>query len=244
MRDQLLNAAIACAIAGFALMPSEAIAGNARGAARGVATSEVPGDGNGFVRRGNGNGRGIGPGALRGGSATRPTREGGICPGVKVYGPLGQAGQSHTAHADFVEIEPDGNEPVVDGAWAGMTYFWIASQFAYVLNAHAVPAESDWTLVLEAEDGSAICLGEGRANRGGQLHLQDSIELEGNLPPELDPFVAATADDPGLLLLVPTESVDCATGEVAADVARRVVSDEPIRYVDADELVCPAPPIR
>ena len=244
MRANSLGIAIAavCAVAGLFGTVSSASAGNARGAARGVSEATVPGNGNGLVR--GGNGRGTAQLPQRGGGATRPTREGGICPGVKVYGPLGQAGQSHTAHADFLEIDVASNEPVVDGAWAGMTYFWIASQFAYVLNAHAVPEESDWTLVLEAEDGSAICLGAGRANRGGQLHLQDSIELDGNLPPELDPFVAATADDPGLLLLVPTESVDCAAGTVAADVARVVVSDEPIRYVDADELVCPAPPIR
>lgn len=244
MRGQLLSAAIACVSAGFFCTASDVNAGNARSAARGVAATDVPADGNGFVRGNNGNRRGTTPGMQRGGGATRPTREGGICSGVKVYGPLGQAGQSHTAHAEFLEIDAASNEPVVDGAWAGMTYFWIASQFAYVLNAHAVPEASDWTLVLEAEDGSAICLGAGRANRGGQLHLQDSIELDGNLPPALDPFVAATADDPGLLLLVPTESVDCAAGTVAADVARVVVSDEPIRYVDADELVCPAPPIR
>lgn len=240
MRKQLLNAAIATAFAASACIATDAAAGNARGAARNVAAADVPGNGDGFVRRSNGNGRGTVPGVQRGGGATRPTREG-ICPGVKVYGPLGQAGQSHTAHADFAEIDVVSSAPVVDGAWAGMSYFWIGSEFSYVLNGHQVPAESAWTLLIEAEDGSAICLGAGRANRGGQLHLHDSIELDSHLPPELDPFVDATAEDPGLLLLVPSESVDCESGEVAADVASLVVSDEPIRYVDSNVLVCPTP---
>jgi hypothetical protein len=242
MRTQLLSAAIAgaCAFAGVLCTASEATAGNARGAARDVAAADAPGNGNGFVRGNNGNGRGIGPGVQRGGGATRPTREG-VCPGVKVYGPLGQSGQSHTAHADFAEVDVVSNETVVEGAWAGMSYFWIGSEFSYVLNVHQVPAESGWTLFIEAGDGSAICLGAGSANRGGQLHLHDSIELDGNLPPDLDPFVSATAEDPGLLLLAPSESVDCETGELAADVEALIVSDEPIRYVDSDVLVCPTP---
>ena len=120
MRSQLLSAAIACACAAVLCIAPEASAGNARGAARGVAATDPPGNGDGFVRRSNGNGRGTVPGVQRGGGATRPTREG-ICPGVKVYGPLGQAGQSYTAHADFAEIDVVSSVPVVDGAWAGMS---------------------------------------------------------------------------------------------------------------------------
>lgn len=172
-----------------------------------------------------------------------------------LFGPLGQSGRSHVAHLEFVEIDPVAppeepdpeapptaieGDPVDGGAWARMTYFWIGSEFAYVLNAHQVPAGSSHTLVHQAEDGSAICLGEGTANGGGQLHILDRVDPESHLPPELDPFVEATNDDPGLLHLVPSDAVDCETGELDAALESALESTGPVRFVDTDVLECPA----
>lgn len=124
-----------------------------------------------------------------------------------------------------------------------MTYFWIGTSFDYVLNAHQLEANSEWTLLARAADDSAICLGDGSANPGGELHLAASIDLESHLPDGLDPFAptAVGADPVGATLeLVPSDSVDCEAGTTTADADTVLTSETDVRFVDVEEVTCPA----
>jgi hypothetical protein len=156
--------------------------------------------------------------------------------GAVAVGPLGQAGASHVAHVGFDVAEGSDSE-----AWARMMYFWIGTTFDYVLNAHGLEPGSEWTLVARAAD-SAICLGDGTVNPGGQLHLRDSLELESHLPDDLDPFEPTPeGEDPAgtALELVPSDDVDCDAGTAATEDEDALTSAHDIRFVDVDEVTCP-----
>ena len=217
------------------------------------ASDDVPGNGHG---NGNGNrngnadrgdddhpGRGIGRARLHRGNAARACGEDGV-----IEGPDGQSGASHVAHVNFAPVATEGGESD-DGPWARMMYFWIGSEFSFVLNAHDVEPGSAWTLVaqIEGEDGAieAVCLGDGTANPGGQLHVHATFDPESNLPPSFDPFAEDSDDsddaDEVTLSLVPSDAVDCETGALSDDLGDVVLeSEDGIRFVDTDELVCPS----
>ena len=119
-----------------------------------------------------------------------------VCDGEEpLEGPAGQSGNSHVAHVEFSAIDAETNEASTESdAWARMMYFWIGSEFSFVLNAHDLAPGSQWTLVA-ALDGDAgtesVCFGEATANNGGQLHINANFDPESNLPGDYDPF----ADD-------------------------------------------------
>ena len=211
--------------------------------------------------RGNGNGNGNGPGGNNGNRGDdddahpgralgrlKPGHASRVCGDDEIEGPDGQAGASHVAHVNFAPVE--GEDGTTDSeSWARMMYFWIGSEFSFVLNAHDVEPGSAWTLVaqLEGEDGTteAVCLGDATANAGGQLHILSSFDPESNLPPDFDPFAEDDdeTDDAGemTLSLVPSDAVDCETGALSDDLGDDILeSEEGIRFVDTDELECPA----
>ncbi len=123
-----------------------------------------------------------------------------------------------------------------------MTYFWIGSSFDFVLNAHRLEAGSEWTLLARAADASAICLASGTANPGGELHLAATQELDSHLPDDLDPFAPTpVGEEPAgaSLELVPSSTVDCATGTTTAEEGAALISEQDIRFVDVEEVTCP-----
>ncbi|HSC12091.1 MAG TPA: hypothetical protein VLC97_14040, partial [Rhodanobacteraceae bacterium] len=126
--------------------------------------------------------------------------------GLDLQGPEGQSGASHVAHTDFGMIDPATGEPVASPSSATMMYFWYGSTFDFVLNAHQLPAGSEWTLTYQPEplpSSGVMCLGNATVNGGGQLHLAGSVELDSNLPPNLDPTAdPSTQPDDALLALV------------------------------------------
>lgn len=215
--------------------------GNGNGGDRGGPPATPPGrgddppPGHGGPNPGNGGGNGGGNGNGHGAVSRGNTR---VCgDDAAVVGPLGQAGNSHVAHVTFSPAEDSES-----ASWARMMYFWIGTSFDFVLNAHQVEPGSEWALVARAEDGSAICLAEGTANPGGELHLRDSLELDSHLPDGLDPFEPTPeGEDPAgaALALVPADSADCEAGTVAEDAADVLFSDNDIRFVDVDEVSCP-----
>jgi hypothetical protein len=195
----------------------------------GLGGNPPPGHGGPNPGQGNGNGNRVPRGQAR------------ICgaDGAVAVGPLGQAGASHVAHVNFEVAEESDSE-----AWARMMYFWIGTTFDYVLNAHGLEPGSEWTLVARAADDSAICLGDGTVNPGGQLHLRDSLELESHLPDDLDPFEATPeGEDPAgtALELVPSDGVDCDAGTTTEEEPDEdaLSSEHDIRFVDVDEVTCP-----
>ena len=253
MKTTLLTTALAL---GLGLVALPVLADPGRGRGHEPDPVEQPGPGNGG-NNGNGNGNNPGHGGTPPGlGGNPPPGHGGPNPGrghagvsrgntricgaegPTAVGPLGQAGASHVGHVNFAAPEDSDST-----SWARMMYFWIGDSFDFVLNAHQLEAGSEWTLIARAADDSAICLGDGTANPGGQLHLADSIELESNLPEDLDPFEATPeGEDPegATLELVPSDAVDCEAGTVTlAEDDEALTSEEDIRFVDVDEVECP-----
>jgi len=166
--------------------------------------------------------------------------------GLDLQGPEGQSGASHVAHTDFGMIDPETGEPIASPSSARMMYFWYGSTFDFVLNAHQLPAGSEWTLTYQPEplpSSGVVCLGAATVNGGGQLHLAGSVELDSNLPPELDPTGdPATQPEDALLALVLSDDVDCDGGTMTnfeSDVY--LWTSARVRYIDTDLLPPPAP---
>jgi len=165
--------------------------------------------------------------------------------GLDVQGPEGQSGASHVAHTDFGMIDPETGEAVASASSATMMYFWYGSTFDFVLNAHQLPAGSQWTLTYQPEplpSSGVVCLGNATVNGGGQLHLAGSVELDSNLPPDLDPTAdPSTQPDDALLALVLSDDVDCAGGTMTNFESDMYLwTKARVRYIDTD-LLPPAP---
>jgi hypothetical protein len=165
---------------------------------------------------------------------------------LNLQGPEGQAGASHVAHTGFGMIDPETGEPVASPSSAKMMYFWNGSTFDFVLNAHQLPAGSEWTLTYQPEplpSSGVICLGSATVNGGSQLHLAGSVELDSNLPPDLDPTAdPATQPPDALLALVLSADVDCEGGTMTNFEPDMYLWTNPrVRYIDTDLLPPPGP---
>lgn len=160
---------------------------------------------------------------------------------INVQGPDGQSGASHVAHTNFVKIDSATGATVASTSSATMMYFWFGSTFDYVLNAHQLAAGSQWTLTYQPEpmpSAGVICLGSGTVNGGGQLHLANSLELNSNLPPALDPTADPSTQPPdALLALVASADVDCTAGTMTTFTPDNYLFTSPrVRFVDTDLL--------
>jgi hypothetical protein len=217
------------------------------------------GDGPPMTKPGGGGGGGSGGDHSHGPPDTPPAKGGGgvtVNPplgtcnasslgGIDVQGPQGQSGASHIAHTDFGMVDPATGNPVASPSSATMMYSWYGSTFDYVLNAHQLPAGTQWTLTYQPDQSSSdavICLGDATVNGGGQLHLANSIELNSNLPPALDPTGDPTQQPPdAMLALVLSADVDCTAGTMTNSEPGMYLWSSPlVRYVDTD-LLPPAP---
>jgi hypothetical protein len=198
---------------------------------------------------GNGNGGDHGPppsnpgGGNNGGTKVHPPQ--GTCTddsaGVDLQGPDGQSGSSHVAHTNFGLMDITTGASVASNESATMMYFWFGSTFDYVLNAHQLPAGSQWTLTYQPEplpSSGVMCLGNATVNGGGQLHLANSLELTSNLPPALDPTADPSTQPPdALLALVPSADVDCTGGTMTNFEPNAYLWSNPrVRFIDTDLL--------
>jgi len=192
---------------------------------------------------GSGDGNGTPPGNSGGG--TKVKAPAGTCTdesgGIDLQGPDGQSGASHVAHTNFGMMDVTTGDAVPSNESATMMYLWYGSTFDYVLNAHQLPAGSEWTLTYQPEplpSSGVMCLGNATVNGGGQLHLANSLELNSNLPTTLDPTADASTQPPdALLALVPSADVDC-TGGTMTNFEPNVYlwSNPRVRFVDTDLL--------
>ncbi len=129
-------------------------------------------------------------------------------PGRQPGGPPGQAGLSSIALLDFAQ-------DFEGGARGKLIYRWISPLFDYVFNARALEEETAYTLAYLPEpvpSPGVICLGTAVSSPDGDLHLQDALDLQTDLPAEYD----ANEDEATLALLLASD-VDCDTGELAID---------------------------
>jgi len=205
----------------------------------------------------HGNGHGNGPPPSHGGGdgntnpggsnsgGTKVKAPAGTCTdesaGVDLQGPDGQSGSSHVAHTDFGLMDVTTGNSVPSDESARMMYFWYGSTFDYVLNAHQLPAGTEWTLTYQPEplpSSGVMCLGTATVNGGGQLHLANSLELDSNLPTALDPTAdPSTQPADALLALVPSADVDCSGGTMTNFEPNVYLWSAPrVRYIDTDLL--------
>lgn len=129
----------------------------------------------------------------------------GLC-GIDSSGPEGRSGASHIAHLNFSQRDEEG-ETVEDGAWGRMKYVWSGPTFDFVFNGHELEPDVEYTMTYQLEpvgENGALCLGTGTVNEEGDLHIKNSIELNGDLPMPAD-----ESEDGALLVAVVSEDVDC-----------------------------------
>lgn len=157
----------------------------------------------------------------------------GLC-GTEGEGPEGQSGRSHVAHLNFSQRDPETGDPLEDGAWGRMMYFWQGPTFDYVFNGHELPAGVEYELTYqpesEGETSSAICLGGGVVNEDGDLHIAESVELDGDLPMPED-----ANEDGAMLVVVLAEDVDCESEEMLTFLPEDYLFGNSLaKYVDTD----------
>jgi hypothetical protein len=132
---------------------------------------------------------------------------------------------------DADTLDPLGNKHL---PWARMTYFWKGPAFDFVFNAHNLPptAETEWVLTYQPQPMPVVgilCLGSGKVNDGGNIHIVNSIELDSDLPIESD-----VSDDGATLALVVAEDVDCNAGEMNEWIPEDYLfTTSPVIYKDA-----------
>lgn len=129
----------------------------------------------------------------------------GLC-GTESGGPEGRSGASHVAHLNFSQRDEEG-EVVEDGAWGRMKYVWSGPTFDFVFNGHGLEPDAEFEMTYQLEpvgENGALCLGNGIVNEDGDLHIKNSIELNGDLPMPAD-----ESENGALLVAVISEDVDC-----------------------------------
>ena len=143
-------------------------------------------------------------------------------------GPNGPAGNSNIAHLYLYEKsgEPDW-EILEDGAWGKMKYNLSGDEFEFVFNGHDLEARSDYTLIYYPDPwpgNGLICLGSGVANKGGNVHIAASCDID-FLPVVLDD----NFPDGAKIWLVLSEDVDCEN--------QLMIGWNPTEYLFEDDLI-------
>ena len=148
-------------------------------------------------------------------------------------GPNGQAGNSNIAHLYLYEKSGDPDWIIVeDGAWGKMKYNLSGEMFEFVFNGHGLEAGSDYTLIYYPDPwpgNGLICLGNGAANGGGEVHIAGSYDT-GDLPAEGDTVPL----DGAKIWLVLTTDVDCDNLMIGWNPAEYLFEDEVIEFDDTD----------
>jgi hypothetical protein len=141
-------------------------------------------------------------------------------PAVYARGPTGKAGKSNVAHLYLVEKNPlNWDEIIEDGAWGKLKYNSTGSTFDFVFNGHGLEPETDYNLIYYADpwpgDNPGSLIDSGTSNKGGNLHLMGSVELnldlpdpaDDNYPPGVD-GTPDTGDEGAKIWLVPSSDYD------------------------------------
>jgi hypothetical protein len=121
-------------------------------------------------------------------------------------GPHGQAGNSNIAQLYLYEKDL-GWGILEDGAWGKMKYNLSGEMFEFVFNGHGLEAGFDYTLINYPDPwygNGLICLGSGTANKGGEVHIAESRDID-FLPVVLDD----NFPDGVKIWLVLTDDVKC-----------------------------------
>jgi hypothetical protein len=117
------------------------------------------------------------------------------------------AGKSNVGHLYLYEKDSETWEIVEGGAWGKMKYNLSGPTFDFVFNGHSLAIGQDYTLIYYPDPWPGeglICLGSGKANKGGNVHIIGSVDT-GDLPNEID----ENYPDGAKIWLVLTDDVDC-----------------------------------
>lgn len=109
--------------------------------------------------------------------------------------------------------EKDSNWDIVSpGAWGKMKYNLSGPEFKFVFNGHGLEPGEDYCLIYYPDPwpgNGLICLGEGTANMGGNVHIAGSVDPNGDLPIPSDIPEPLPAQDGAKIWLVLSDDVDC-----------------------------------
>jgi hypothetical protein len=143
-------------------------------------------------------------------------------------GPNGQAGNSNIAHLYLYEKDPDTWIIKEDGAWGKMKYNLSGEMFEFIFNGHGLEAGFDYTLIYYPDPwpgNGLICLGNGTANKGGEVHIAAESRDIDFLPVVLDD----NFPDGAKIWLVLTKDVGCD--------AQVMVGWQPTEYLFEHDLI-------
>jgi len=156
-------------------------------------------------------------------------------------GPNGQAGNSNIAHLYLYEKDPDTWEITEDGAWGKMKYNLSGDEFEFVFNGHGLEAGSNYTLIYYPDPwpgNGLICLGNGVANKGGNVHIAESCDID-FLPVVLDDNFPVGAK----IWLVLSADVDCditTSCMVGWNPAEYLFEDDLIQFKEGEQFISDA----
>ncbi|MBA7646679.1 hypothetical protein ES703_54445 [subsurface metagenome] len=165
----------------------------------------------------------------------------------------GQSGKSNMGHLYLYEKmpNPDPLVPRTDpwlivegGMWGKMLYNLSGPTFDFVFNGHGLPVGQCFELIYYPDpwpgDG-LICLGNGIVNGGGNVHIEGSVDTEGDLPIPSDENYGSDPvgyDYAGAkIFLVPCNDVNCTGQEMigwTGDDAN-LYEDDLITFDDTDD---------
>ena len=124
-------------------------------------------------------------------------------------GPCGEV-----AHSYLYEKNPATWEIVRGGAWGKMNYNTAGPTFDFEFNGRKLNAGGNYALIYYPDPWPGtglVCLAEGTANAGGNIHLAGMVELNSDLP------IAGDTNSPGAKIwLVLSSDVDCAGKQMLA----------------------------
>jgi len=155
--------------------------------------------------------------------------------------------EGNVGHLYLYEKTPSGEWPIVeDGAWAKMNYSLSGPEFEYLFNGHGLNPSDDYTLIYYADkpdrfnswggDNPGAFIASGTTNRGGNLHLAGSVELNMDLPCPPD----ANFSDGAKIWLVLSEDYNVAKAKLEAwNPTEYLFEKDLITYDDTDgEMLC------
>ena len=125
-----------------------------------------------------------------------------VAPAVIAAGKSGAAGkESNVGHLYLYEKDPESWEIVPGGAWGKLKYNLSGDEFEYLFNGHGLDPGVSYSLIYYADpwpgDNPGALIAIGTANRGGNIHLRGSVDLEMSLPHPDDANYEEEGGDPG-----------------------------------------------
>jgi len=150
-------------------------------------------------------------------------------------GPSGQAGRSNIGHLYLYEKDPTDWSVVEDGAWGKMKYNLSGEEFEFVFNGHGLEADTDYTLIYYPDPWPGtglICLGSGTTNRGGNVNIKNSVEID-FLPIVLDENFPEGAK----IWLVLTSDVSCENGMTGWNPSEYLFEEALIQFNEGEQNI-------